>query len=195
MPSSPIDSVAVATKTSDASEVIELSVRSMIHDGTLTMADIVWYADDPEQHQCLVTWEVFGGGIMGNLLTDTHEAELSLWPDSKYHIQVTCKNKVNIFVLFFHPLFSGIRYNINSNNNNHKQTTAHCSKIIIVIDINIVVVTKQQQKTAPEKPSNKQMHTQVILAHFICSFSNVLRTNCNHHVFMSRLYDFAHLFT
>lgn len=81
----------------------------MIHDGTLTMADIVWYADDPEQHQCLLTWEVFGGGIMGNLLTDTHEAELSLWPDSKYHIQVTCKNKVNIYVFIFFPPFSGIR--------------------------------------------------------------------------------------
>ncbi|XP_031627356.1 uncharacterized protein LOC116343446 [Contarinia nasturtii] len=78
----------------DASDVFELSVRSMVRDKSLTMADIAWYADDPtQQHQCLVSWEIFGGGIMGNLLTDTHEAELSLWPDSKYHIQVTCKNK------------------------------------------------------------------------------------------------------
>lgn len=84
-----------AVKTSD---MIELSVQSMVRDGSLTMADVVWYANDPDQHQCLITWEVFGGGIMGNLLTDTHEAQLSLWPDSKYHIQVTCKNKVNIFI-------------------------------------------------------------------------------------------------
>lgn len=80
----------------------------MVRDGSLTMADIVWTLpdnDDPHQqqhdihnqqsnNQCLVSWEVFGGGIMGNLLTDTPEAQLSLWPDSKYHIQVTCKNKV-----------------------------------------------------------------------------------------------------
>lgn len=80
---------------SDASDVFELSVRSMVRDKSLTMADIAWYANDQAQHQCLVTWEIFGGGIMGNLLTDTHEAELSLWSDSKYHIQVTCKNKVS----------------------------------------------------------------------------------------------------
>lgn len=83
-----------SSQTSD--DVIELSIRSMIRDGSLTMADVVWYAYDPGEHQCLITWEIFGGGIMGNLLTDTHEAELSLWPDSRYHIQVTCKNKVSI---------------------------------------------------------------------------------------------------
>lgn len=81
---------------SEASDVFELTVRSMVRDKSLTMADIVWYANEPAQHQCLVTWEIFGGGIMGNLLTDTHEAELSLWPNQKYHLQVTCKNKVNV---------------------------------------------------------------------------------------------------
>lgn len=56
---------------------------------------------------CLVTWEVFGGGLMGNLLTDSANIELSLWPETKYIVQVTCKNKVSIwihlirFVLFF----------------------------------------------------------------------------------------------
>lgn len=74
---------------------IELSIRSMVRDGSLTMADVIWHTYDPGEHQCLITWEVFGGGIMGNLLTDTHEAELSLWPDSRYHIRVTCKNKVS----------------------------------------------------------------------------------------------------
>lgn len=80
----------------------------MIRDGSLTMADIVWTLPDThhQEHQqsdnqCLVTWEVYGGGIMGNLLTDTPEAQLSLWPDSKYHVQVTCKNKVCLFVFFF----------------------------------------------------------------------------------------------
>lgn len=45
--------------------------------------------------QCLITWEVSGGGLMGNLLTDTARAELSLWPDTVYNIQVTCKHKVS----------------------------------------------------------------------------------------------------
>lgn len=45
---------------------------------------------------CLVTWEVFGGGLMGNLLTDSANVELSLWPQTKYRVQVTCKNKVSI---------------------------------------------------------------------------------------------------
>ncbi|KAL5277972.1 hypothetical protein ACFFRR_002920 [Megaselia abdita] len=44
--------------------------------------------------QCLVTWEVSGGGLMGNLLTDGSTVELSLWSDTIYHVQVTCKNKV-----------------------------------------------------------------------------------------------------
>lgn len=90
----------------DASDMFELKVRSMVRDKSLTMADIAWYTDDPAQHQCLVTWEIFSSGIIGNLLTDTHEAELSLWPDSKYHIQVTCKNKVNInsFVPLIYPM-------------------------------------------------------------------------------------------
>ncbi|KAH8386256.1 hypothetical protein KR009_006975 [Drosophila setifemur] len=43
--------------------------------------------------QCLITWEVSGGGLIGNLLTDTARAELSLWPDTVYNIQVKCKHK------------------------------------------------------------------------------------------------------
>lgn len=89
--SSSMETSSTPIKTSN---MIELSVQSMVREGSLTMVDISWYANEPDQHQCLVTWEVFGGGIMGNLLTDTREAQLSLWPDSKYHIQVTCKNKV-----------------------------------------------------------------------------------------------------
>lgn len=91
-----VDHQATKTDSTDASDKFELYVRSLLRDKSLTMANIEWYANDPAQHQCLVTWEIFGGGIMGNLLTDTHEAELSLWPDSKYNIQVTCKNKVKI---------------------------------------------------------------------------------------------------
>lgn len=65
----------------------------MVRDGSLTSADITWASFD-EPSQCLVTWEVSGGGLMGNLLTDTPDAQLSLWPDTMYRVQVTCKNKV-----------------------------------------------------------------------------------------------------
>ncbi|XP_055614735.1 uncharacterized protein LOC129761057 [Uranotaenia lowii] len=44
-------------------------------------------------HQCLVSWEISGGGLTGNLLTETAKAELSLWPNTKYHVHVTCRNK------------------------------------------------------------------------------------------------------
>lgn len=66
----------------------------MIRDGSLTSVDIIWKSENVPS-QCLVTWEVFGGGLTGNLLTDTQEVQLTLWNDSVYLIQVTCKNKVS----------------------------------------------------------------------------------------------------
>lgn len=48
---------------------------------------------------CLVKWSVFGGGLDGNLLTDSSNVELSLWPDTKYRVQVTCKDKVSTVYL------------------------------------------------------------------------------------------------
>lgn len=57
-------------------------------------ADVAW-PEAKEATQCLVTWEVAGGGLMGNLLTDSASVELSLWPETKYRVQVTCKNKVS----------------------------------------------------------------------------------------------------
>lgn len=44
-------------------------------------------------HQCLVSWEISGGGLTGNLLTETAKVELSLWPNTRYHVHVTCRNK------------------------------------------------------------------------------------------------------
>lgn len=43
----------------------------------------------------LNTGEVSGGGLIGNLLTQSSNVELSLWPETKYRVQVTCKNKVS----------------------------------------------------------------------------------------------------
>ncbi|KAH8300970.1 hypothetical protein KR044_007506, partial [Drosophila immigrans] len=73
----------------------ELRVHHAQRQGALVLTDIGW--DEliaNASRQCLITWEVSGGGLMGNLLTDTARAELSLWPDTVYNIQVTCKHKL-----------------------------------------------------------------------------------------------------
>ncbi|TDG39496.1 hypothetical protein AWZ03_014080 [Drosophila navojoa] len=73
----------------------ELRVHHAQRQGALVLTDIGW--DEMianASRQCLITWEVSGGGLMGNLLTDTARAELSLWPDTVYNIQVTCKHKL-----------------------------------------------------------------------------------------------------
>lgn len=72
----------------------------LIRHGSLVSAEVAWSsaaasAGAVGPSKCLVTWEVFGGGLMGNLLTESDNVQLSLWPDSKYKVQVTCKNKVS----------------------------------------------------------------------------------------------------
>lgn len=53
----------------------------------LVLAEVAW---EPrmDHTEYLVTWEVDGGGLKGNLFTDTTSVTLSLWPDTIYHIQV-----------------------------------------------------------------------------------------------------------
>lgn len=73
----------------------------LIRHGSLVSAEVAWSsqaatAGATGPSKCLVTWEVFGGGLMGNLLTESDNVQLSLWPDSKYKVQVTCKNKVSV---------------------------------------------------------------------------------------------------
>ncbi|XP_039962175.1 uncharacterized protein LOC120775870 isoform X2 [Bactrocera tryoni] len=71
-----------------------LNVNSALHQGSLVLTTIAWdQAITNASKQCLVTWEVSGGGLMGNLLTDSSTVELSLWPETVYHVQVTCKHK------------------------------------------------------------------------------------------------------
>ncbi|XP_055297615.1 uncharacterized protein LOC129566087 isoform X2 [Sitodiplosis mosellana] len=69
-----------------------LSVQSMVRDNSLVSTNIAWTATNSPS-DCLVTWEVSGGGLIGNLLTQSSNVELSLWPETKYRVQVTCKNK------------------------------------------------------------------------------------------------------
>lgn len=71
-----------------------LNVNSALRQGSLVLTTIAWdQAITNASKQCLVTWEVSGGGLMGNLLTDSSTVELSLWPETVYHVQVTCKHK------------------------------------------------------------------------------------------------------
>lgn len=77
-----------------------LSVQSMVRDNSLVSTNIAWTASNTPS-DCLVTWEVSGGGLIGNLLTQSSNVELSLWPETKYRIQVTCKNKVSDYFLLY----------------------------------------------------------------------------------------------
>lgn len=88
-----LSSLNASNATTTHLDAIELNIHSMVREGSLTSADMTWTSTNVPS-QCLVTWEVSGGGLMGNLLTDTPDAQLSLWPDTKYRVQVTCKNKV-----------------------------------------------------------------------------------------------------
>lgn len=60
---------------------------SLIHQKVLVIGEIAW---EPKAIRgvYLVTWEVDGGGLKGNLFTDSTCVTLSLWPDTIYHIQV-----------------------------------------------------------------------------------------------------------
>lgn len=69
----------------------------MLQQDSLVLVDVAWQPTYNTPNQCLVTWEVSGGGLMGNLLTESFNVQLSLWPETKYRVQVTCKNKVSIY--------------------------------------------------------------------------------------------------
>ncbi|KAG7302123.1 hypothetical protein JYU34_013586 [Plutella xylostella] len=64
-----------------------LNEVSLIHQKVLVIGEIAW---EPRiaRGVYLVTWEVDGGGLKGNLFTDSTRVTLSLWPDTIYHIQV-----------------------------------------------------------------------------------------------------------
>lgn len=72
----------------------------MVRDNSLVATNIAWESASA-QSDCLVTWEVSGGGLTGNLLTQSSNVELSLWPDTKYRVQVTCKNKVSWILISY----------------------------------------------------------------------------------------------
>lgn len=74
-----------------------VAVTSLIRENSLVSATISWEPSTVPS-DCLVTWEVSGGGLIGNLLTQSATVELSLWPETKYRVQVTCKNRVSLSI-------------------------------------------------------------------------------------------------
>ncbi|CAB0004541.1 unnamed protein product, partial [Nesidiocoris tenuis] len=65
---------------------------SLIHQKYLVIAEIAWDArrpteGGPRKPFYFVTWEVDGGGLKGNLLTESTAVTLSLCTDTVYHIQ------------------------------------------------------------------------------------------------------------
>lgn len=81
----------------------------MVRDNSLVSTNIAWETS-LAPNDCLVTWEVSGGGLIGNLLTQSSNVELSLWPETKYRVQVTCKNKVSFST---HIFFNQIDFPLN----------------------------------------------------------------------------------
>ncbi|XP_060879292.1 uncharacterized protein LOC132951483 [Metopolophium dirhodum] len=74
---------------SDTTEMWNLREVSMIHQKVLVIAEVAWDARQVHRPAYLVTWEIDGGGLKGNLFTDTTCVTLSLWPDTAYLIQVS----------------------------------------------------------------------------------------------------------
>lgn len=66
----------------------QLREDSLIHQKVLVIAELSWAPRGPAGGVYLVTWEVDGGGLKGNLFTDSTHVTLSLWPDTVYHVQV-----------------------------------------------------------------------------------------------------------
>ncbi|KAJ3658638.1 hypothetical protein Zmor_010365 [Zophobas morio] len=79
--------------TTDADAPWVLREVSLIHQKVLVIGEIAW---EPKASRgvYLVTWEVDGGGLKGNLFTDSTCVTLSLWPDTVYHIQVELVSRI-----------------------------------------------------------------------------------------------------
>lgn len=81
------------TTTTDVDAPWVLREVSLIHQKVLVIGEIAW---EPKSNRgvYLVTWEVDGGGLKGNLFTDSTSVTLSLWPDTIYHIQVELVSRI-----------------------------------------------------------------------------------------------------
>ncbi|XP_059480466.1 uncharacterized protein LOC132199619 isoform X2 [Neocloeon triangulifer] len=77
----------VDDESNEEQEPWRLEEVSLLHQRVLVIAEVSW-APRARRGVYLVTWELDGGGLKGNLFTDSTCVTLSLWPDTVYHIQV-----------------------------------------------------------------------------------------------------------
>nr|XP_053655857.1 uncharacterized protein LOC128704748 [Cherax quadricarinatus] len=69
-------------------EMWPLLHEAEVEDSGLVAAHVWWPPQSPRGGDYLVTWEVEGGGLKGHLYTDLPEVDLTLWPETVYHVQV-----------------------------------------------------------------------------------------------------------
>ncbi|XP_053638877.1 uncharacterized protein [Cherax quadricarinatus] len=62
--------------------------KTEVETSGLVAARVWWAPQHPSGEDYLVTWEVEGGGLKGHLYTDLPEVNLTLWPQTVYHVQV-----------------------------------------------------------------------------------------------------------
>lgn len=159
-------------KCDEQFEPFSLNITSAIRQGSLILATIAWdQAITNSSKQCLVTWEVSGGGLMGNLLTDTSTVELSLWIDTIYHVQVTCKNKEIGTMRRSHQLIVDTqKLNIGSLN----------SSSISSLSISTSIVTKSISPTIPPTISSDPSVKNVKKIEDIFLRKSYLKESTNH---------------
>jgi len=86
----------VDDESNEEQEPWRLQEVSLLHQRVLVIAEVAW-TPRARRGVYLVTWEVDGGGLKGNLFTDSTSVTLSLWPDTIYHIQVNYFKKIIVF--------------------------------------------------------------------------------------------------
>ncbi|CAL4155830.1 unnamed protein product, partial [Meganyctiphanes norvegica] len=72
----------------DAVDAWPLLHEAEVKDSGLVAAHVWWEPQNNRGGDYLVTWEVEGGGLKGHLYTDLPEVDLTLWPETIYHVQV-----------------------------------------------------------------------------------------------------------
>ncbi|KAK7065883.1 hypothetical protein SK128_004921 [Halocaridina rubra] len=72
----------------DLEDMWPLLYETEVEDSGLVAARVWWAPQNPRGVDYLVTWEVESGGLKGHLYTDLPEVDLTLWPETIYHVQV-----------------------------------------------------------------------------------------------------------